>query len=188
MRQTFPLIVALSAVACLWTASPVVAQDRTYNRPTYRDQRLDWCLHWGVDCGKPAAVAFCNRRRFSDVVVFRAEKVGKSEPTRLIGDDRVCSGQDFCTAFAYITCTGPIPHNRVFANPEWKGHRLDRCLQWGTNCGKPPADAFCKAKGFAASLHAEEDAEPSRVPTRLIGTGQVCDKPFCKGFQQIICK
>jgi hypothetical protein len=58
-----------------------------------------------------------NRRRFTDVVVFRAEKVGKSEPTRLIGDNRVCSGRDFCTAFAYITCTGPIASNRVFANP-----------------------------------------------------------------------
>ena len=182
----FAVLAVLSALS--WAAAPAAAQDKTYNQPLYGDNRLDWCLTWGADCGKPAAVAFCNRRRFTDVVVFRAEKVGKSAPTRLIGDNRVCSGQDFCTAFAYITCTGPIGSDRVFANPEWMGNRLDRCLRWGTDCGKPAADAFCKTKGFSASLHAAEDAESSRVPTRLIGTNQVCDKPFCKGFQQIICK
>lgn len=172
----------------VWAAEPAAAEDKTYNAPRYFDDRLDWCLTWGTNCGKPAAVAWCNRRQFTDVVVFRAEVVGKSARTRLIGSNQVCSGQDFCTAFAYITCTGLIDRNRVFVNPVWKGYRLDVCLQWGTNCGKPVADAFCKTKGFSQSFHDVGDAAPGYAATRLIGTDQVCDKPFCRGFQRIICK
>lgn len=180
-----PLIAVLLGVGAPHT---IAAEGKTYNSPRHRDHRLDWCLTWGKDCGKPAAVAFCNRRRYADVVVFRAEKVGKREPTRLIGSNQVCSGQDYCTAFAYITCTGRIPDERVFANPVWKGHRLDVCQQWGTNCGKPAADAFCKSKGFSESFHAEPDAETGYASTRVIGSDQICDKSFCRGFQQIICK
>jgi hypothetical protein len=172
----------------VFSAAPAAAQDRTYNQPTYRGHRLDWCLNWGSACGKPAAVAFCNSRRYTDVVVFRPEVVGKSAPTRPIGTDQVCSGQDFCTAFAYVTCTGPIPNDRVFANPSWNQKRLDVCLQWGTNCGKPAADAFCRTKGFSGSLYSRPDPEPGYGATSLIGTNQVCDQSFCRGFQQIICK
>lgn len=170
------------------TIEPAAAQDRTYNKPRFRDMRLDWCLTWGTDCGKPAALEFCHRRRYADVGVFRAEKVGKSEPTRLIGSNQTCSGQDFCTAFAYIACTGPISSERVFANPVWKDRRLDVCLRFGADCGKPAADAFCRAQGYADSFHSTPDAEAGNAPTRVISTGQICDKPFCRGFQQIICR
>jgi len=184
----------LSAAICLMlvmsctTIWPAAAQDKTYNAPRHNDMRLDWCLTWGADCGRPAAVAFCNRRRYADVVVFRAEVVGRSEPTSLIGTNEVCNGQDFCTAFAYITCTGPIASDQVFANPEWDGHRLDFCREWGTNCGQPAADAFCQAHGFSGALHAAADRDPGYSSTRVISSGQVCDQPFCRGFQQIICR
>jgi hypothetical protein len=121
------LIMSMAAI------EPAAAQDQTYNTPRFNDTRLDWCLRWGADCGRPAAVEFCLRRRFADVVVFRAERVGRSEPTRVISTNQVCNG-DFCTAFAYITCTGPIPRERVFANPAWKDRRLDNCLRWATEC------------------------------------------------------
>jgi hypothetical protein len=165
-----------------------VAQDITYNKPTYIDNRLDWCQTWGTNCGKPAADAFCNRQRFARARVFRAEVVGKSAATRLIGSREICSNQDFCTAFAYITCEERIPSERVFVNPVWKDQRLDACVQWATNCGKPAADAFCKSKGFSESFEAELDAQPGYAPTRLIGTDQICKESFCTGFQQIICK
>lgn len=179
------LIVSIGVAAA---AEPAAADDKTYNQPRFRDQRLDWCRTWGTDCGRPAAMEFCHRRRYADVVVFRAEQVGRSTPTRTIGDDRVCSGEDFCTAFAYITCTGPIPDERVFVNPAWQGHRLDVCLRWGTDCGKPAADAFCGAKGFPRSFYSVPDAESGYSSTRVIGTGEVCDQPFCRGFQMIICE
>lgn len=175
------------AMSCTMTW-PAAAEDRTYNAPRHNDMRLDWCLTWGADCGRPAALAFCNRRRYADVVVFRAEVVGRSEPTSLIGTNEVCNGHDFCTAFAYITCTGPVSREQVFANPEWDGHRLDVCREWGTNCGQPAADAFCQAVGFSRALSAAPDRDPGYSSTRVISSGQICDQPFCRGFQQIICQ
>jgi hypothetical protein len=183
-RRYGSMTLAAIAAALSWTAQPADAQDRTYNKPLYRENRLDWCLTWGNGCGKPAADNFCNRRRYERARVFRAEVVGRREATRLIGSNEVCSGQDFCTAFAYITCESPIPSERVFASPVWNGHRLDVCLQWGANCGKPAADAFCRKNGFSESLHAESDAEAGRGTTRVIGTGQVCSGSFCRGFNK----
>lgn len=187
-RLRFSLLALALATGLLAASEPAAAQDQTYNEPRYRDIRLDWCLTWGADCGRPAAVEFCRRRRFEDVVVFRAENVGRSQPTRLIGSDQVCSGEDFCTAFAYITCTGPIPHERVFQNPAWKDHRLDVCLRWAEDCGKPAADAYCRHQGFAESFHSTVDADPGPGKTRVISSDQICDGPYCRGFQQIICR
>jgi len=159
----------------------------TYDRPRYMDDRLDWCLNWGANCGQPAALEFCRRRRFENVQRFDPEKVGRSARTRLIGSGQTCDG-DFCTGFLQITCAGRIPNERVFANPENNGHRLDVCRDWGANCGKPAADAFCAARGFRGSLHHTADPEPGRSSTRVIGSGQVCTGSFCTGFQQIICQ
>ena len=184
----FLVIIAILMAALTVGISPAAAQDKTFNAPRHNDMRLDWCLSWGTDCGRPAAVAFCNRRRYRDVVVFRAEKVGKSEPTSLIGTNQVCSGSDFCTAFAYIMCTGPIPQQQVFANPSFSGHRLDFCLEWGTKCGKPAADAFCRTQGFGESSSSTPDQDPGYSSTRVISSGQICNQPFCRGFQQIICR
>jgi hypothetical protein len=172
----------------LWMVAPADAEDRTFNKPRYEDARLDWCLQWGTHCGQPAADTFCNRRRFTRARVFRAEVVGRSEPTRLFGSYRVCRNEPYCTAFAYITCEDPIPSNRIFINPAWQGKRLDVCLQWAANCGKPAADAFCKSKHFAESFAWFPDAKPGYAPTKIISSGQLCNEAFCTGFQQIICK
>lgn len=161
-------------------------ESRTFEKPRYLDDRLDWCLNWGYNCGKPAALAFCHRRRFEEATAFEAEVVGRSAQTRVMGNDQVCNG-DSCTAFSYITCTRPISTDRVFANPKWEGSRLDVCLVPGGYCGgKQAADRFCGSKGFADSLDATPDREPGNTRTRSIGTGAICERG-CKGFQQIIC-
>ena len=184
MQRRIGSLLLLCAVVV--TAAPAGAQDHTYNRPMYRDHRLDWCLTWGANCGKPAADTFCNRKRFNSARVFRAE-VPSGQTTRLVGTNQVCNGS-FCTPFAYVTCQDPIPSHRVFANPVWRGQRLDVCREWGANCGKPAADAFCKAEGFSDALHAEADPQPGFSTTRVISSGQVCSGSFCTGFQQIICR
>lgn len=162
-------------------------ESRTYEKPRYMDDRLDWCLNWGYNCGKPAALAFCHRRRFEDATAFEAEVVGRSAQTRVMGTDQVCNG-DLCTAFASITCSGRIGTDRVFANPAWKGYRLDACLVPGGYCGgRQAADRFCANNGFSDSLDSTPDREPGNTPTRSIGTDAICEKG-CKGFQQIICR
>ena len=183
MRLFAALIVSF-LITLGWPAM-ALGEDKTFNQPRWFDDRLDWCLTWATNCGKPAADNFCKRRRFSGASNFAADPgVGH---TRVSSTNQVCKGS-FCTGFKFITCTGAIPHNQVFANPVWKGHRLDVCLTWATNCGKPAADAFCRNKGFAESIHSVADPEAGRSKTRLIGTDQICDKNFCVGFQMITCR
>lgn len=163
-------------------------EEHTYSKPRWFDERLDWCLNWGTECGQPAADNFCKRRRFTGARDFEADpNIGHSEPTRVSGTNQVCN-QSFCTGFKFITCYGRIPRKRVFANPVWKGYRLDSCLTWGTDCGKPAADAYCRSNGFSSSFYFVLDAEPGYAHTRLIGTDQICDQNFCVGFQGITCQ
>jgi hypothetical protein len=105
----------------LFCCGPALA-DQTYNQPRWFDDRLDWCLNWSSNCGKPAADNFCQRRRFTAAAGFAAEPgVGR---TRVSGTNQVCNGAN-CTGFRFINCTGPIPTDRVFQNPAWNGSRLD---------------------------------------------------------------
>jgi hypothetical protein len=77
---------------------------------------------------------------------------------------------------------------QAFANPKVSGQRLDLCLEWGTGCGKPSADAWCVGKGFTtSSSHVVAHNIGAVTPTRLMSTGAVCDQPFCDGFSQVTC-
>ena len=163
-------------------------EDKTYRKPRWMDQRLDWCFIWGKDCGQPPADHFCRRHLFSGATDFRAEpNIGTYEPTRLAGSNQVCN-QPFCTGFEYITCFGPISLEQKFTPPVWHNYRLDWCLNWEKDCGKPAADAFCKANGFPEALFYQSDPGVGTQPTLLIGTGQICNAAFCTAFQIITCK
>jgi hypothetical protein len=177
----------LLAVAGWATAAS--ADDRRFDEPRWFDDRLDWCLNWGTDCGKPAADNFCKRRRYTGARDFApAPGIGR---TRVSGNNQLCTGS-FCVGFAHITCFGSIPAERVFANPTVRHGsrvlRLDWCATWGTNCGKTAADAFCLTHGFTQSFYWVKDAVPGNGPTFVPNPPQVCKGSFCTGFQMIICE
>jgi len=162
--------------------------EKTYNKPRWFENRLDWCFKQGSECGQPAADNFCKRRRFTGARDFAADpNIGSSEPTRISGTNEICN-KNYCTGFKYITCYGPVPSERIFANPVWKKYRLDACLKWGSECGKPAADEYCKKQGFSDSFYSVLDLERGNSKTRLIGTDEICDKNFCVGFQMIVCQ
>lgn len=73
-----------------------------------------------------------------------------------------------------------------FANPTYKGHLLDWCKTWATDCGKPVADAYCVNKGFDKSGSFTKLNNPGQS-TRLIGSNQVCDEEECDSFTTIQC-
>ena len=79
-----------------------------------------------------------------------------------------------------------LADTQAFPNPGFKGHLLDWCLTWGSNCGKAPADAWCKLNGFDEAQSFSEWVNPG-IATRLIGTNQVCDEPECDAYTQIVC-
>jgi hypothetical protein len=72
-----------------------------------------------------------------------------------------------------------------FPDPLVDGVPLDYCLQWGRDCGRPAADAWCRAQGFAAASAFEVRLQSP--PTRVLATGQVCDEVHCDRMASVTC-
>jgi len=168
------------------------ASGRRFDKPRIRGARLDWCREWGVNCGKPAADAFCRARGFRAASRFEiANDIGARSPTRVITSGQICNAA-YCDGFRFIECGGgggaAQPDERNFARPRIRGARLDWCREWGANCGRPAADAFCRAKGFSRAIRFRiAENIGARQPTRIISTGQVCGDAGCDGFKNIVC-
>ena len=72
-----------------------------------------------------------------------------------------------------------------FANPKQGGNRLDYCFSWQKGCGQQAADAFCQSKGHVAAFKFSKAVGVG--PTRVLGTGQMCDDKTCDGFTSLSC-
>lgn len=85
--------------------------------------------------------------------------------------------------------TVPSP---VFKPPLLDGLRLDGCLYWASQCGKPAADRFCitRQKGYKGA--ATWDIELYVPRTKVIGDGRICEtgknNPNCGAFTFIECR
>jgi hypothetical protein len=187
------LAATISAITCAASfASSAHAENQSFANPKVGAQRLDLCLNWGTGCGKPAADAWCVSKGFTTSSGHAvANNIGASTPTRLLTTGAVCD-QDYCDGFAQITCFkpgAPTPvDSQVYLKPKFKGMRLDLCVDWGVGCGQPAAKKFCQSKGWAtAQNYTVANNIGDYAPTRLIGTGAVCDQDFCDGFKAIRC-
>lgn len=76
-----------------------------------------------------------------------------------------------------------------FEQPQWKGNRLDRCVNFGDGCGEEAADLWCKEQGYAHSIAFGIDTEPS-TPTRTLATDILCQPTLrdCDAFAWIDCE
>lgn len=73
---------------------------------------------------------------------------------------------------------------RNYYAPQWQGARLDACLADSTACGKPAADAFCRAEGFDAALLFQRE---TAAATLKLDSDQRCEGSACMSFRQIKC-
>ena len=68
---------------------------------------------------------------------------------------------------------------------------LDWCREWGVNCGKPAADAFCASVDGGRLPIATSFKDFQRAvrfkPSMTIGSRQICNDPACTGFEYIVC-
>lgn len=177
------VLAGLVALALSWTAAQAV--EKTFDEPTVKGNRLDWCLTFQHNCGKPAASAWCVSKGYKNASGFsKAENVGE---TRTIGDGSLCIDTN-CDSFDQITCFKAgfaVQSLKTYSEPKFKGIRLDWCYAWAKQCGKPAAQAFCQFKG-----HAGVDTfvkAPGVAMTRVISNSQVCDGN-CDSFEKIVCK
>jgi len=86
--------------------------------------------------------------------------------------------------------TRPPPSLGTYAAPrivaaDGRTERLDFCQQYGSACGKPAADAFCRTKGRSGAASFEIDPDIGR--TMIIASGAICTDPTCDGFKTIQC-
>ena len=72
-----------------------------------------------------------------------------------------------------------------FTDPEWRGRRIDFCLHWGTDCGQPAADEFCKRSGYTRSTAWKPALKVG--PTLVLGDSKTCTDPGCDGFSVVSC-
>ncbi|MBM3520717.1 MAG: hypothetical protein FJX63_08110 [Alphaproteobacteria bacterium] len=74
---------------------------------------------------------------------------------------------------------------RNFFAPELDGRRLDSCLAGNEGCGKPAADAYCRAQGYETAVLFQREAAKETV---MLGDGAQCNGPACVAFRQIKCQ
>ena len=84
-----------------------------------------------------------------------------------------------------IAATASASHAEVrnFFSPHVQGMRVDACLSDGV-CGKPAADAFCKAEGYDHAMIFQRETFSS---TRVLDSGQACTGGSCTAFRQVKC-
>lgn len=82
-------------------AKEVKSVQSSFNAPEIEGMRLDWCLHFGRQCGKPAADRYCAAQGHSGALKWQVEEgIGK---TYIIGDRKVCNAR-YCDGFRFILC------------------------------------------------------------------------------------
>jgi hypothetical protein len=164
------------------------------NKPKWKGYALDWCLTWATDCGKPAADKWCQSGGYDKSVGF-AKWNDIGQPTRVIGSNQVCDEQA-CDSFLYVTCTKEAAADDddddeasseevTYSKPMAGGRRLDWCLTWAVDCGKPAADYYCKKKGHSGVVNFAIAEDIGK--TRILKTNQKCTEPICDGFKFITC-
>jgi len=165
---------------------------QTYARPhvgleTMNGLRLDWCLSWERDCGKPAADAFCKLQGYDAARSFEKQVTGGQ--TWLPADEQICGG-DKCAALAEVVCERPvkgatnvvaitIPAPRVNRLP------LAECLQGTLGCGQQAADTFCRAVGLARATRFERSPDGTR--SVHLGDQATCGGPQCRALINVAC-
>lgn len=75
---------------------------KQFNSPSVKGRPVDWCVHWGKDCGYPAARYYCQGQGYRYVHNF--QKVSDVGPTYIQGDRQLCRHQRGCDSFRYIAC------------------------------------------------------------------------------------
>jgi len=99
-RRLF-LAVGRTLVATIWLAFGASSSYAQTAPRMSNGEAVDWCLHWGVDCGKPAADEYC--RRTGHTAGAASFTTARMHPTYVLGDNKTCN-EDYCVGFTSLAC------------------------------------------------------------------------------------
>ncbi|MEX0851880.1 MAG: hypothetical protein WD036_01150 [Bauldia sp.] len=93
------------------------------------------------------------------------------------------------TALFVLSSAAALAETSQFVSPSVRGVRLDWCAHFGSDCGKPAADLFCREIGFATAttFSIDQNAGQRGIATLVFGDGRMCQGPTCSGFRVITC-
>jgi hypothetical protein len=95
-----PLTAALFGIY----ATGVAGVETQIHHPSDGHNRIDLCLHWGMECAGEAADVYCKSLGFDRVSQWEPDPdVGATAPTVVIGTGQICD-QPHCDGFASVTC------------------------------------------------------------------------------------
>jgi len=87
----------------------------------------------------------------------------------------------------FVIGLGSLPRSlaaqETFREPKVDKIRVDWCLTWGTDCGQPAADEFCRRQGFKRALSFEVTRGVGQ--TWLLGSGKTF--PHGDAFFYVVC-
>jgi len=185
MKSVYSIILLLAGLLILPSTSFANEKIR-YNAPKVRGIALDWCRIFENQCGQPAADAFCRSKGH-----LKASSWLKwNNPgfrTITIGQNSICNPHYHrCDSFKNVVCEAKT---KTFIRPKHNGYRLDWCKTFASQCGKPAAQAFCRAKGYGSVVsYTKKNNSPTETMT--IGENSICNSRYhrCDTFKAIKCK
>jgi hypothetical protein len=189
------ILILISLVIGLTSSAMAGEKTQVFTKPKHKSgMRLDWCLYWGDECGKPAADYFCKTKGYEHARDYPISS-GISEMTYVAGDDKECGPG--CDSFAAIRCVktvaaAPGAFNtadtlKTFMAPTVNGKRVDQCVKAKGPCGKMAASYFCKTQGYATAIDYGFVKLPNKATIHQLSKA-VCTSGNCWGMKRVICK
>ena len=84
----------------------IINDPDSFENPIVGSFRLNYCRLPGEECGKPAAVEWCQAKGYQTATRWALDRnIGSLFPTANIGDGTVCSSFQ-CSGFRYVSCGG----------------------------------------------------------------------------------
>lgn len=139
----YPVLGATAWVVAGAVAAEAGAQgvSTSFAYPRVGGVPLDWCARWGVNCGWPAAHAYCRRRGYARAAGYTIYSPGR---TRIYATGQTCSGP-VCRAFRSIRCYRAAASHRPgssWHSPGSSWHRQGRSWHTGGRSWHTPGGSW----------------------------------------------
>jgi len=149
----------------LLMAGTALADARAFSQPRLLGQIVDQCLDGGVECGKPAADAYCRRIGYANALSYRIERDPVRISTTIAIDSQLIIRVPQAQPFQMVKCWRP---NEQPSTVQFDVENLasPAICDFGQDCRKAAADQWCAGKGYAlGALSYEVNPDHARFRT-----------------------
>ena len=102
--------IVLALIMMFGLSIPIVnAQTTRFDNPEVDGYALDYCREWAVNCGQPAADAYCQSKGYKKAVGFDHQL---SRPTKIINDRKICD-IPHCRRITFVVCEPCAPRTNT---------------------------------------------------------------------------